>query len=44
MAWLIINKTQADIRKMSDEELVLACVKNSLYCADNDSIKVESEK
>jgi len=44
IAHLIINKTLSEIKAMPDEELVLACVKNSLYCADNIKVVNESEE
>lgn len=33
IAFLLINKSPKEIATMPDEELVLACVNNSLYCA-----------
>jgi len=43
IAHLIINKTLSEIKAMPDDELVLACVRNSLYCAENIRI-MESEE
>ena len=43
LAFMIINKSKSEIKEMSDEELVLACVHNSLYCAENIRI-MESEE
>lgn len=44
IAFMIINKSQSEIGEMPDVELVLACVKNSLYCADNIKVVIESEE